>query len=132
MATISNICNYNPIVSLSLKEINGKFSSIHRYLCYLGSGASGASIQPGSIDIGGNPAMRYGTVSFNGDGVQDTLIIPHTLGSTPTAYIVFNDSGLTTNFLNRNITPDDTNLTVVFSNPPGPGEDATFSWLVLL
>lgn len=129
---MSNICNYIPIDTLSRKALDLRFSIIHRYLCYLSGAASGSSASPGEINIAGVSAVRYGTVQFQGNGIIDTLIIPHGLGSAPSAYMVFNDSSLTTNFLGRNITADDTNLTVVFSNPPGVGEDATFSWLVLV
>lgn len=128
----NNICNYTPIETLSRKALDSRFNIIHRYLCYLSNASSGNTATPGQIDIGGGPALRYGTVQFLGDGITDTLIIPHTLGSVPTAYMVFNDSALTTNFLGRNITPDPINLTVIFSNPPGVGENATFSWLVLV
>lgn len=129
---MSNICNYIPIETLSRKSLDHRFNIIHKYLCYLSSATSGSFAQPGQIDIGGVAAIRYGTVQFQGDGITDTLTIPHTLGSIPTAYMVFNDSALTTNFLNRNITPDGVNLSVLFSNAPGVGEDATFSWLVLV
>lgn len=132
MATVANICNYNPLTTISKVAIDDKFRTVHRYLCYLGSSTGNSSVSPGDITIGGTTAMRYSTVDFVGDGVTTILIIPHGLGAIPSAYMVFNDSALTTNFLNRNITVDATNITVTFANAPGVGEDATFSWLVLL
>src|ERR1700752_4401309 len=110
---MSNLCNYIPIETLSRRALDFRFNTIHKYLCYLSGAASGNTAQPGQIDIGGVVAMKYNTVQFLGDGITDTLIIPHGLGSTPTAYMVFNDSALTTNFLGRNITPDNINLTVI-------------------
>lgn len=32
-----NICNYEPLGTISKREIDRRFSEIHRYLCYVGA-----------------------------------------------------------------------------------------------
>jgi hypothetical protein len=66
----SNICNYEPIINLSIRDINRRLKFIHQYLCFLsgqggggGEGSDGLSTAPsGDIVLGqdvgeaGNPA----------------------------------------------------------------------------
>lgn len=33
----SNICNYEPLTTVSKKEIDKRFAEIHKYLCYVGA-----------------------------------------------------------------------------------------------
>jgi hypothetical protein len=38
---MDNICHYSPIINLSLRELNRRFETVHKYLCFVASGGAG-------------------------------------------------------------------------------------------
>lgn len=40
-----NICNYEPIINLSIRDINRRLKFIHQYLCFLSSGGGGGAAE---------------------------------------------------------------------------------------
>lgn len=81
--------------------------------------------------ITGNLDLNLSTITFSGDGVTASFIIPHNLPGTPPIYIVQPSSQDALGI--AYITADDTNLTVVYSiAPPGGTNNITLKWLAKL
>lgn len=77
---------------------------------------------------GQNIMITHGLLNVDFDGVQDTVVIPHTMGEVPTdvQVTILNTTDDALN--NRVITWDATNITIVFTNPPSAATIG-FSWV---
>jgi hypothetical protein len=67
-----NICNYSPMTTLSLREINHKFSTVHRNLCYALANVGVSQVY----------TQDSATVTWTGTGVQGDPLIATSVGST--------------------------------------------------
>lgn len=76
MAT-ANICNYQPIHTMSVRAIDDRFRTIYKYVCYLAAQASGGS------------PITNATLGLSQDGANVTLGYP---AGTPVAESLFTDS----------------------------------------
>lgn len=57
---MDNICHYSPIINLSLRELNKRFETVHKYLCFVasgGSGGGGAGSDGLSTSLGGDVVL---------------------------------------------------------------------------
>lgn len=50
---MDNICHYSPIINISLREINRRFDTVHKYLCFVASGGAGGG--DGSDGLSNSP-----------------------------------------------------------------------------
>lgn len=66
---MSNICNFHPIVNLSIRDLNRRFKVIHDHLCYLSSQGGGGG---GSVNGAENGTSLDGDIVVFGQDVGDS------------------------------------------------------------
>jgi hypothetical protein len=76
----SNICNYQPIQSISTKAIDMRFKRVHNALCHLTSQSSGGIVSsvgismPLAFNIANSPITGSGTIAITGAGTTAQYI----------------------------------------------------------
>ena len=87
----SNICNYDPIGSLSVRAIDNKFKTIHRSLCYIQSVIGGGSLytfSTGLTNTGGtitanlSTGVAGGQSAIGGTSASNNLTLSSTSSGT--------------------------------------------------